>query len=83
MPISPKVLDDLFEGSLRPYADRLLAHCLAHQVDPQASTFTLAAVLLAGIDRSVRFATVTPIEHRVERDRLLCDVSLRLAELAL
>lgn len=83
MTVSQRIPSDLFDSSLRPYADRLLAHCIATQKDPEASDFALATLLLQGFDRTVRFCTVVPIENRVQRDALMCAMALHIAELAL
>lgn len=78
-----RIPSDLFDSSLRPYADRLLAHCIATQQDPDSGDFALATLLLQGFDRTVRFTTVIPTENRVQRDALMCAMALHLAELAL
>lgn len=83
MSAHPRIPSELFDSALRPYADRLLSHCIATQQDPEASDFALATLLLHGIDKTVRFSTVVSTENRVQRDALMCEVALRLAELAL
>lgn len=79
---SARIPSDLFDGPDRIYADRLLSHCLVRQLDPPASEFAAAVTLLRGIDRTVKFATVIPVENRVRRYALMCDVVLELARLA-
>ena len=74
---------DVFDGPDRAYADRLLAHCLAKRVDPLRDTFITAVWILRAMSGSVRVVAFIPVEHRVERDELLCSAALRLAELTL
>lgn len=82
MEISRRI-NDVWEGPNRVFADRLLSHCLTSQVDPPADLFVRAVRLLVLLDTAIRTATVTPIEHRVQRDSILCSAALGLAELVL
>lgn len=74
---------DVFAGPDKMYADRLLAYCLSKRTDPERNTFITAVWILRAMSGSVRVCAFIPVEHRVERDELLCSTALRLAELAL
>lgn len=74
---------DVFDGPDKAYADRLLAHCLSTHSDPPRELFITAVWILRAMSGSVRVCAFIPVEHRVERDELLCSAALRLAELAL
>jgi hypothetical protein len=78
----PAIPDDLFEGTYRPWAQRLLAHCMVVKLDPPAAAFVQAVKLYAQFDRAARTLLVFDVPNRIQRDAVLCSAALRLAELA-
>lgn len=78
----PAIPDDLFEGIYRPWAQRLLTHCMAIKLDPPAEYFVAATKLLAQFDRATRTLLVFDPSQRINRDAVMCSAALRLAQLA-
>lgn len=75
--------ETVWDGPDRVYADRLLAHCLAVQIDPPAVQFTHAVQILRALSGAVSVVTYIPLENRVEQHAVLCAAALLLSGLAL